>query len=116
MYEVISKTGLFSLRNMVSYRIIGTTVTEKIGEHVLDLDFILPMINNNHNLHCLSCITYDILSTSILIYVLSYHLSVDLPTIKRLEKVEQLAKLRKLVGKALWVILFVLTKNVENAI
>lgn len=116
MYDVIAKTGLFSLRNMVSYRVIGATVTEKIGEHVLDLDFILPMINNNHNLHCLSCITYDILSTSILLYVLSYHVSGELNTIKRLEKVEQLAKLRKLVGKTLWVIFFVLTKNVENAI
>lgn len=116
MYDLITKTGLFSLRNMVSYRVIGTTITEKIGERVLDIDFIIPIINNNHNLHCLSCITYDILSTSILLYVLSYHASGELNTIKRLEELGQLTKLRKLVGKTLWVILFVLTKNVENAI
>jgi len=116
MYDLITKTGIFSLRNIVSYRVIGTTVTEKIGEHILDLDFILPLIRNNHNLHCLSCITYDILSTSILLYVLSYNASGELHTTKRLEKLGQLTKLRTLVGKALWVILFVLTKNVENAI
>uniref|UniRef100_A0A6C0K0L1 Uncharacterized protein n=1 Tax=viral metagenome TaxID=1070528 RepID=A0A6C0K0L1_9ZZZZ len=115
MYDIISKTGLLSLRNLMTYRIIGTTVTEKIGEHVLDMDFIMQLINNRHNLQCLSCITYDILSTSILIYVLSYHFSGEPTTIKKLEKVENLAKLRKLVGKTLWVILFVLTKNVENA-
>jgi hypothetical protein len=95
---------------------IGTTVSEKLREHVLDLDFIIPLIRNDHNLHCLSCITYDILSTSILIYVITYQASGEITTINRLAKVEKLANLRKLVGKALWVILFVLTKNVENAI
>ena len=116
MYDVIAKTGIFSLRNLLSYRMIGTTVSEKLREHVLDLDFIIPLIRNDHNLHCLSCITYDILSTSILIYVITYQASGEITTINRLAKVEKLANLRKLVGKALWVILFVLTKNVENAI
>jgi len=116
MHELITKSGIFSLRNMLSYRVIGTTITEKLGEHVLDYDFIIPLIRNNHNLHCLSCITYDVLSTSILIYILSYHFSGEHITIKRLEQVETLARLRKMVGKALWVILFILTKNIENAI
>jgi len=116
MYDLITKSGIFSLRNMLSYRVIGTTITEKLGEHVLDYDFIIPLIRNNHNVHCLSCITYDILSTSMLIYILSYHFSGDHMIIKRLEQVETLARLRKKVGKFIWVILFVLTKNVENAI
>lgn len=116
MHELITKSGIFSARNIISYRIIGTTIREKLGEYVLDFDFIIPLIRNNHNLQCLSCITYDILSTSILIYILSYHISGEPQTIKRLEKVENFYKLRKIVGKALWIILFVLTKNVDNAI
>jgi len=118
MLDIISRTGIFSLRNLMAYRMIGTTITEKIGEHVLDVDFIVPLIENNHNLHCVSCITYDILSTAILMYVLSYHVSREPTTIKKLEKVEKLesfAKMRKIIGKTLWVILFVLTKNIENA-
>jgi len=118
MYDLISKTGIFSLRNLMTYRFIGTTITEKIGEQVLDIDYIVPLIKNNHNLHCISCITYDILSTSLLIYALSYHVSQEPTTIKKLEKIEkleQLASLRKIVGKMLWVVLFVLTKNVEHA-
>jgi hypothetical protein len=119
MYDLIAKTGLLSLRNLMTYRMIGNTITEKIGERILDVDFIIPIINNNHNLHCLSCITYDILSTAMLIYILSYHASREPITIKRLETVEKfetLTKMRKLIGKTMWVILFVLTKNVENAI
>jgi hypothetical protein len=117
MYDIITKTGLLSLRNIMTYRMIGNTITEKIGEQVLDLDFILPLLRNNHNLHCLSCITYDILSTSILIYVLSYHASREPDTIKRLEKVEKfetLTKWRRHISKILWVIIYVLTKNVEH--
>jgi hypothetical protein len=119
MYDLIAKTGLLSLRNLMTYRMIGNTITEKIGEHVLDTDFIIPFIRNNHNLQCLSCITYDIISTSMLIYVLSYHASREPITIKRLEKVERLEKIkkwRKTIGTIVWVILFVLTKNLENAI
>jgi hypothetical protein len=115
MYDLISKTGIFSLRNLMAYRLIGNTITEKIGEQVLDIDYIIPLIKNNHNLHCISCITYDILSTSLLIYALSYHTSREPTTIKKIEKIERYAELRKLVGKMLWVILFVLTKNVEHA-
>jgi hypothetical protein len=115
MYDLISKTGILSLRNLMAYRLIGNTITEKIGEQVLDIDYIIPLIKNNHNLHCISCITYDILSTSLLIYALSYHASREPTTIKKIEKIERYAELRKLVGKMLWVILFVLTKNVEHA-
>ena len=117
MYDLIAKTGLLSLRNLMTYRMIGNTITEKIGEHVLDVDFIIPLIRNNHNFQCFSCITYDILSTSMLIYILSYQSSREPITIKRLETVEKfetLTKWRKIIGKTLWVILFVLTKNVEH--
>jgi protoporphyrinogen oxidase len=30
MYDLISKTGIFSLRNLMAYRLIGNTITEKI--------------------------------------------------------------------------------------
>lgn len=115
MHEILVRSGLLSLRNIVSYRIIGNTVTETIREHILDVDFIIPMIQN-HNFHCISCIAYDALSTSILMYILSQHATGEVDTIKRLDKITNLAKLRKMVGKMLWVILFVLTKRVENAI
>jgi hypothetical protein len=115
MYDIISKTGIFSLRNLMTYRLIGTTITEKIGEQVLDIDYIVPLIKNNHNLHCISCITYDILSTSLLIYVVSYYASREPTTIKKIEKIESYASLKKLVGRTLWIILFIFTKNVEHS-
>jgi hypothetical protein len=115
MYDILVKTGLLSLRNIISYRIIGNTITETLREHVMDIDFIIPMIQN-HNFHCISCIAYDALSTSMLMYILSQHVSGELDSIKRFDKITNLAKLRRLVGKTLWVILFVLTKRVENAI
>jgi hypothetical protein len=116
MYNFISKTGLFSLRNLISYRIIGGTITEKIGEQLLDFNVLAPFIRSNINLHCLSCISYDILSTSILVYILTYNISGKLSSVKRFDKVEELSTLRKTVEKIVWIILFVITKNVENAI
>lgn len=115
MHDILVRTGLLSLRNIVSYRIIGNTITETLREHVLDIDFIIPLIQN-HNFHCINCIVYDALSTYMLMYILSQHVSGELDTIKRFDKITNLAKLRRLVGKMLWVILFVLTKRVENAI
>lgn len=115
MIDIIVKTKLFSLRNLIAYRLIGNTITEKIGEQVLDADFIVSLVKHNHNVHCISCLTYDIFSTAMLIYALSYHTSREPTTIKKLEKVEKLHNLRKLTSSTLWIILFVLTKYVENA-
>jgi len=116
MYDLITKTGIFSLRNMISYRIIGSTITEKIGENVLGLDYLIPLFRNTGNIHCISCISYDVISTAILIYIISFHVSGEPTTIKKFDKVQKLGKLRKFVEKTLWIILFVLTKNLENAI
>jgi hypothetical protein len=115
MNEIITRTGIFSLRNMLTYRVIGSTITEKIREHLLDLQFISPVINNS-NIHCISCITYDIFSSSMLLYVLSFHISGELNTMKRLEKYQKLGNMRTFLSKTLWILVFVLTKNIENAI
>lgn len=118
MHDIITKTGLFSLRNMVSYRIIGSTIADKLGKHVLDLEFIVKSFRNSGNLHCISCITYDFISTAILAYAISFHFSGEGDTIKRLDRIKPLgsSKLRKFVEKTIWIILYILTKNMENAI
>ena len=118
MHDILSRTGIFSLRNLMAYRVIGSTITEKLGEQLTDIDFIVPVIGgfmNPNNLHCLSCISYDILSTALLAYIISFHYKKEVDTLNRIEKLEGLAKLRKIVGKSLWIILFILTKNVEHA-
>jgi hypothetical protein len=112
----------FSLRNLISYRVIGSTIAGKVGEHVLDLEFVMNSIKissssiSSGNLHCISCITYEFMSTVILVYAISIHISGEDNTIKRLENVEYFSKLRRFVEKTVWIILFVLTKHVENAI
>ena len=115
MNELITRTGIFSMRNMLAYRVIGTTIQEKIVEHLLDLQFIAPIINKR-NIHCLSCVLYDVLSSSLLLYILSFHISGELHTVKRLEKYKQLGEMRMFLSKTWWILLFVLTKNIENAI
>lgn len=120
MYNIITRMGLFtpfSLRNLISYRVIGSTIAGKIGENVLDLEFAMNSISSsNGNLHCISCITYDFISTAILVYAISIHISGENDKIRRLENVEYFGKLSRFVKKTVWIILFVLTKHVENAI
>lgn len=121
MYNIITRTGLFSLRNLISYRVIGSTIVGKIGENVIDLEFVMRSLKNSNNiqignLHCISCITYEFISTAILIYAVSIQVSGENNTIKRLENIESLGTLRRFVEKFVWIIFFVLTKNMENAI
>jgi hypothetical protein len=100
---------------MLTYRIIGSAVTEQIGDLVLDIKFVSNIFSHS-NLQCISCITYDVFSSAILLYILSFHISGEPNTVKRFETVAELGTLKKYLSKALWIILFVLTKNVENAI
>jgi hypothetical protein len=117
MYNIITRTGLFSLRNLISYRVIGSTIVGKIREQMIDLEFIMRHIRSSSiNLHCINCITYDFISTAIIVYAFSIYISGEDNTLKRFENLEHLGKLRRFVEKTIWIILFVLTKNLENAI
>ena len=115
MYDLLAKSGIVNVRNILTYRIIGSTIAEKIGENVLDAEYIISFIQNTHDFHCISCITYDILSSSLLVYALSYYISQTPVVSKKLEKIEKFSQLKKQVGKTIWVLLFVLSKYVETA-
>jgi hypothetical protein len=119
MRDVLIKTGLLSLRNIISYKIIGNTISETIRTQILDIDVIIPAITTNHNIHCINNIILDIIFTAILLYILADNIKRDLPTttkINRLDHIVETSALRRIIEKTLWILFYILTKNIENAI
>jgi hypothetical protein len=121
MRDLMIKTGILSLRNIISYKIIGNTIAETIREHILDLDVIIPALTTNHNIHCINNILFDMISTAILLYILAYNIQRESSTtttkIQRLENMtEDSSSLRRVIEKTVWILFYILTKNIENAI
>jgi hypothetical protein len=119
MRYLLIKTGILSLRNIISYKIIGNTISETIRTQILDLDIIIPALTTNHNIHCINNIVFDLTSTAILLYILADNIKRDLPTttkIQRLDNIVDVHSLRRVIEKTMWILFYILTKNIENAI
>lgn len=118
MRDVLIKTGILSLRNIISYKIIGNTISETIRTQILDLDVIIPAITTNHNIHCINNIIFDMTSTAILLYVLADNIKKELPATKinRLDDIVETSGLRLVIEKTVWILFYIITKNIENAI
>lgn len=118
MRDLMIKTGILSLRNMISYKIIGNTIAETIRTQLVDIDVIIPALTANHNIHCINSILFDMISTSILLYILADNIKREPQTttkIKRLDHIVETGSLRRVIEKTVWILFYILTKNIENA-
>ena len=110
------KTGILSLRNIISYKIIGNTISETIRSQLVDIDVIIPVLTTNHNIHCMNNILFDIISTAILLYILADNIKREPQTqIQRLDHIVETSSLRRVIEKTVWILFYILTKNIENA-
>ena len=115
MRDLLIKTGLLNLRNIISYKIIGNTISETIRTQILDIDVIIPAITTNHNIHCINNILIDMTSTAILLYILARNTTGEPNTTERLDHIVETSALRRVIEKTVWILFYILTKNIENA-
>ena len=116
MRDLMIKTGILSLRNIISYKIIGNTISETIRSQLVDIDVIIPTLTTNHNIHCINNILFDIISTAILLYILADNITRESPPkIQRLDHIVETSSLRRVIEKTVWILFYILTKNIENA-
>ena len=118
MRDLMIKTGILSLRNIISYKIIGNTISETIRTQLVDIDVIIPALTTNHNIHCINNILFDMISTAILLYILADNINREPQTaakIQRLDHIVETSSLRRVIEKTVWILFYILTKNIENA-
>jgi len=118
MRDLMIKTGILSLRNMLSYKIIGNTISETVRRELVDIDVLIPALTTNHNIHCINSILFDMTSTAILLYILADNITREPQTItkiQRLDHIVDMSSLRRVIEKTVWILFYILTKNIENA-
>jgi len=115
MRDLLIKTGILSLRNIISYKIIVNTISETIRTQILDIDVIIPVITTNHNIHCINSILFDMTSTAILLYLLADTIKGEPNTTERLDHIVETSSVRRVIQKTIWILFYILMKNIENA-
>ena len=103
---------------MISYKIIGNTIAETVRRELVDIDVLIPALTTNHNIHCINSILFDMTSTAILLYILADNIKRESQTttkIQRLDHIVDMSSLRRVIEKTIWILFYILTKNIENA-
>jgi len=108
MFDLITKV---SIREMYTARMIIATTIDKLSFNYVEN--ILTPINNSMNLHCYTCIITDVITTSIMVYILLSRVNGEL---SKLESIKPLTPIKRKAEEIIFIILFIFTKNVENVL
>jgi hypothetical protein len=101
-----------SIRNILYYRVVGSTILEKISIQYVQENVITP-VNHSLDFHCYSCLISDFLFTSIIIYTLTMRFNREQT---KINNISTFSDVKTKVEQILWIIFFILTKNVQSAV
>ena len=109
----IVKTGMIPLRNILSSRVVVSTITEKLSYELIDDNFALQIASSF--LHqCSYCHSGDILST-VLLFVAIVNLK-NINSVSKIEKLGSFSEIRNFTNRFVWMVILIFTKNIDNAI